>query len=292
MLGKKSAARYLKGVAHYQFTDVLGEGTDSVVRKAISTTENSKTYACKIIPKMILVEHRGFERFQFSLQILQRLVHPGIVALHEVLKCGLYYYVILEYCSGSLTSYIGDRKKLDPSQARIFFVEILEALRYLHDQGIVHRDLKPDNILLNDENHTKMNDFGFSIGIDSKGLCTGVLGTPGYTSPECLSGRPYDGRKSDVWSAGLMLYAMVVGRLPWDTQNQRQIANQIKSGRFEIPSCYGAGFSRVIQQMLTTDVKKRASVKDILRDPWITGIEIPKPVPVAAEEAEESEPGY
>jgi serine/threonine protein kinase len=220
------------------------------------------------------VEHKGFERFQLSLQILQRLVHPGIVALHEVLKDSLYYYVILEYCPGSLKSYIGDRKKLDLPVARQFFTEILEALDFVHNQGIAHRDLKPDNILLDESNHSKMNDFGFSVGVDKHGMCTGSVGTPGYTSPECLSGKPYDGRKSDVWSAGVMLYAMVVGRLPWDTHHQRQVANQIKSGRFEIPSIYGAGFSRVIQAMLTTDVKKRASVKDVLRDPWITGVEL------------------
>jgi serine/threonine protein kinase len=104
----------------------------------------------------------------------------------------------------------------------------------------------------------------FSVTIDSRGLCTGGVGTPGYTSPECLSGKPYDGRKSDVWSLGLILCAMVVGRLPWDTTNQRQIANQIKSGRFEIPSIYGSGFARVMQSILATDVKKRCSVKDLL----------------------------
>jgi serine/threonine protein kinase len=286
MIGKKSTARYLQGVAHYQFTDILGEGTDSVVRKAISSENPSITYACKIIPKMNLVEHKGFERFQVSLQILQRLVHPGIVALHEVLKDGLYYYVVLEYCpGGSLTSHIGERKKLDLAVARTLFIEILEALQYVHEQGIAHRDLKPDNILFNEANHTKLNDFGFSVGVDSHGLCTGAVGTPGYMSPECLSGKPYNGRKSDVWSAGLMLYAMVVGRLPWDTQNQRQMANQIKKGRFEIPSAYGEGFSRVIHSMLTTDPRRRASVKDILQDPWISGIEeVRDAVPAKREE--------
>jgi serine/threonine protein kinase len=276
MIGKKSTARYLTGVAHYQFSDVLGEGTDSVVRKAVSSTDPSAVYAVKIIPKMMLIEHKGFERFQLSLQILQRLVHPGIVGLHEVLKDGLYYYVVLEFCSGgSLGEYVKGHKKLDVSEARHFFIEILDALRYVHDQGVAHRDLKPENILLDSAKRSKVNDFGFAVFPDARGLCTGCVGTPGFTSPECLSGKPYDGRKSDVWSMGLILYQMVTGRLPWDTQNQRQIANQIKSGRFEIPTIYGAGFSRVIQAMLNPDVKRRVSVKDILEDPWIAGVERP-----------------
>jgi serine/threonine protein kinase len=276
MIGKKSAARYLKGVAHYQFSDILGEGTDSVVRKGISSTDPSAIWAVKIVPKIILVDQKGLERFQLSLEILQRLVHPGIVGLHEVLKDGLYYYVVLEFCSGgSLRSYIVSHKKLNLSEARSLFFQILTALQYVHDQGVAHRDLKPENILLDSANQTKINDFGFGRFGDARALCTGSVGTPGYTSPECLSGKPYDGLKSDVWSAGLILYAMVTGRLPWDTQNKRQIANQIKSGRFEIPTIYGAGFSRVIRAMLNPDVERRVSVREILEDPWITGIEWP-----------------
>jgi serine/threonine protein kinase len=276
MIGKKSAARYLTDVAHYQFSDLLGEGTDSVVRKAVSSRDPSTVYAVKIIPKIILVEHKGFERFQLSLQILQRLSHPGIVALHEVLKDALYYYVVLEFCAGgSLREYVTDHKKVDLALARHFFVQILTALQYVHEQGVAHRDLKPENILLASPDQSKISDFGFAVFTDAHGLCTGSVGTPGFTSPECLSRKPYDGRKSDVWSAGLIFYAMVIGRLPWDTQNHRQIANQIKSGRFEIPPIYGAGFSRVIQAMLNPDVKKRVSVHEILEDPWLAGVEAP-----------------
>jgi serine/threonine protein kinase len=199
MIAEKSAGRYLEEVSHYQLSDVIGEGADSIVRKAVTPFSPSRTFVCKIIPKAILVENEGFERFQISLQILQRLVHPGIVALHEVLKDPLHYFIVLEYCpGGALSSYLSEHKQIDIPETRQLFVQILEALKFVHDQGVAHRDIKPGNILLNSENQAKLSDFGVSAILDAHGLCTGAVGTPGFRSPECVSGKPYDGRKSDM----------------------------------------------------------------------------------------------
>jgi serine/threonine protein kinase len=273
-MAKRSSARYLPGIGLYKFQQgVLGEGIDAIVRKAVPESDPATVFVVKIVSLISLAENKRFDGFQQSLQILRRLSHPGIVRLREVLRDSLWNYVILEYCPNSLRSYISERKKLEIPEARRLMIEILEALKYVHAQGVAHRDLKPENILLTAERAAKISDFGFAVVLDGKGLCTGSIGTPGYTSPECLSGKPYDGRKSDVWSAGLVLYAMVVGRLPWDTANPKQIANQIRRGRFEIPSVFGAGFARVIQSMLRADVKKRASADEVLTDPWLLGEE-------------------
>jgi serine/threonine protein kinase len=278
MNAKKSAARTLQRVEHYRFGDVLGEGTDSVVRLARSENDPSATFACKIIPKVLLVENKGFERFQLSLQILQHLQHPGIVRLHEVIKDALFYYVVLEYCPGALRRHISRRRKLELPEAKRLFIEILAAVAYVHSQNVAHRDLKPGNILLDDSSAAKVNDFGFAAILDNHGQCAGSVGTPGYASPECLYSKPYDGRKSDVWSAGVTFYMMTIGRLPWDSSSQWHMANQIRSGRFDIPANFGQGFAKFVKGMMHIDPKKRITAEEALNDPWLNGAEIPTPV--------------
>jgi serine/threonine protein kinase len=282
MSGEKSAGKYLQEVSHYQLTDIVGEGGYSIVRKAVTPFCPGRTFACKIISKVHLVENDGFERFQTSLKVLQRLVHPRIVALHEILKDPMHYFIVLEFCpGGSLSSYLAEHKQIDVAEARRLFVQILEAVKFVHDQGVAHRDIKPGNILLNSENQAKLADFGVCAVLDPQGLCSHGVGTPGFRSPECLSGKPYDGRKSDMWSLGVTLFAMVVGRLPWDTRHDHQIIRQLKEKHVEIPLVYGPWFARFIRSMLILDAKKRISAAEALDHPWITGKE-PPPAPPPA----------
>jgi serine/threonine protein kinase len=290
MKANKAAARTLSGVSHYRFSDELGEGADAVVRMATSEEHPGAVFACKIVPKPALLEGNGFERFQQSMEIIQELQHPGIVCLHEVLKDALFYYIVLEYYPGILGKFISRRNRLQLAEVRRIFLELLAALAYVHSHNIAHRDLNPDNVLLDEDLSPRLADFGCAARLDSKGLCTGTAGTPGFTSPECLGGKAYDGRKSDVWSAGVILYGLLVGRLPWDSGNQRQMANQIKSGRFEIPPRHGTGFRRLIKKMMAADARKRISVEEALADPWLAGIEVPAEVPARCHEEEEDGP--
>jgi serine/threonine protein kinase len=147
--------------------------------------------------------------------------------------------------------------------------QICSAIQFLHAAGGCHRDLKPENILIDANANCKVSDFDMAEIVGPNALSKLKVGTPGYFSPECLNGIPYNPQKSDVWAVGLIFYAMVIGRLPWDSQNQKQIANQIRHGHFDIPSSYGPEFVRIIKGLLTRDPTHRMELDEVLEDQWM-----------------------
>lgn len=270
MLGKKSDAKLLVGVDQYVFGDVIGEGASSVVRKAVDAS--GVTHAIKIVPKVQMASQVFAQQFQMELRIHQQLTHPGIVQVRDILKDSLFYYVVMEYCPGkSLCEYVEKCKRVPIEEGVIFMKQLIMTLHYLHSLGVCHRDIKLDNILLDEHKNCKISDFGLAVWVGPHSKCERSVGTPGYMAPEILSGKLYDPRKSDVWSLGITFYSLITGRLPWDTRNVKQMTNQIKRGRFEIPIVFGEDFARVLREMLTMDTKMRISARRLLRDPWIKG---------------------
>ena len=126
------------------------------------------------------------------------------------------YYIFMEYCSkGELFNYIVDKQHLSEDEASYFYYQLINGLEYIHSQNIVHRDLKPENLLLGKGNILKIIDFGLSNFFLGKPLST-PCGSPCYASPEMVSGNKYNGCCIDVWSTGIILYAMIYGYLPFE----------------------------------------------------------------------------
>ena len=138
----------------------------------------------------------------------------------------------------------------------------------MHRQNAVHRDLKLENILFYKPNHIKLTDFGFSRYVDQSGLVETSCGTPCYASPECLSGNSYNGFKSDIWSTGVILYAMVCGNLPWTKRNQQQLYQQICSCQFKIPEFLSPNAKDLILHLMVADPDSRLTTKQIVQHPW------------------------
>ncbi len=161
-------------------------------------------------------EFRG--RFLNEAQAAGRLHHPGIVSVFDVGEDGETHdpYIVLEYVAGeSLHKILGREKKFELPQALQIAEEIAEALEYAHAQGVTHRDIKPGNILITQEGHAKIADFGIAkLNLAHFTIPGRVLGTPAYMAPEQLSGEGVDGR-SDLFSLGVILYAMVTGHSPF-----------------------------------------------------------------------------
>ena len=263
---------FAKRIDQYELLDILGYGSFSVVRVA-RDSQTKDHYACKIVPRETLTSQELEERFETEIRVLQQMRHKSIVQLIDLKKDDLNYYIFTELCqNGELLEYIIEKGKLSEDEAKIFLNDIVDAVCYCHKHGVVHRDMKPENILFDAEGHVKISDFGFSRFVDKKGLVNTSCGSPCYASPEVLTGSPYDGAKSDIWSIGVILFAMVSGKLPWTKQNQIQLFEQIKNGEYTVPKNLSPECQDLIKHMLCVDPQIRYSGEEVLSHIWFKNV--------------------
>jgi eukaryotic-like serine/threonine-protein kinase len=210
----------IKRFGRYEIVAELGRGAMGVVYKAQDPQIN-RLVAVKTVSLSGQEpdEEKEFRlRFNHEAQAAGRLHHPGIVAIFDVGESPENGdpYIVLEYVAGeSLNRILSREKKLPLDTALQLVEEVAEALDYAHAQGVIHRDIKPGNILINEDGHAKIADFGIAkLNLAHFTLPGKVLGTPAYMSPEQLSGEGLDGR-SDLFSLGVILYAMVTGHSPF-----------------------------------------------------------------------------
>ena len=213
-----------KRFGRYEIVGELGRGAMGVVYKA-RDPQIDRIVALKTVP--LRGQDREAEqefrmRFLNEAQAAGRLHHPGIVSVFDVGEeaDGRDPYIVLEYVPGeALNRMLARLKKIPLGQALQFAAEIAEALDYAHGQGVIHRDIKPGNILITPEGHPKIADFGIAkLNLANLTVPGKVLGTPAYMAPEQLSGEDVDGR-SDLFSLGVILYAMVTGKSPFAGDN-------------------------------------------------------------------------
>ena len=178
--------------------------------------------------------------------------------------------MVLEYAGSELFNYIVDHGKMQEDKARQFLQQIVCAVEYCHRHKIVHRDLKPENLLLDDNLHVKIADFGLSNIMTDGNFLKTSCGSPNYAAPEVISGKLYAGPEVDVWSCGVILYVLLVGRLPFDDEYIPALFKKIANGSYHIPSSLSSGAVRLIKKMLQTSPVHRITVQEIRQDPWFT----------------------
>ena len=142
------------------------------------------------------------------------------------------------------------------------------AIEYTHAHRIVHRDLKPENLLLDEFMNIKLIDYGLSNQMkDSQALKT-ACGSPNYAAPEVISGRAYSGCEADIWSLGVILFAMVCGTLPFDDDSMSLLFQKIKDGKYYMPNFISDEVKDLINRMLQPNPVKRITMKEIKEHPW------------------------
>ena len=218
-----------------------------------------------------------------EIAILKKLHHPHVVKLYEVLddpsKDSL--YMVFEYCPDGTVIDIRLNESVEPlpeDVARLYFVQVLMGIEYLHENEIVHRDIKPDNILLSDDRKTcKIVDFGVSEMFLKPGDDTmqKSAGSPAFMSPElCTAGhQEYHGKSDDIWSFGVTLYCMVVGHLPFNKDNFYEMYESIKNDEPDYPDHLSDDLKDLLQKMLIKDPAKRITVPDMRKHPWTLAVE-------------------
>lgn len=261
-------------IGPYILRGTVGDGAFSVVKLACHE-ETHQFFACKVVPKTRLNTQNLRERFEIEIRINQQLNHAGVVQLYDLLKDTNNYYVIMEFCpNGELFQHIISHANLTEDEAKRFIRQILETLAYIHSQSITHRDLKPENLLLDQAGRVKLSDFGLSRVIPPDGLVNTPCGSPCYASPECISGKPYNGKTTDVWSVGVVLYAMLTRQLPWTKRNQTQLFAQIKRGEYTVPSYLSPDCASFIRGLMTVDTSARLTIEQALAHPWMAGVPV------------------
>ncbi|OHT00553.1 CAMK family protein kinase [Tritrichomonas foetus] len=196
-------------VGNYVLDRTLGSGATGKVKLA-QRKDNGDQVAIKIIKKSQFdVKPDMQKKIRREIALMRLLDHPHLLKLIEVCESPRHLYMVLEYASnGELFDFLVLRKKLEPSIALEFFRQLIYGLDYLHQHGICHRDLKPENLLLDQYNRIKIADFGFARWMQTNIVETSC-GSPHYASPEVIKGFPYDGRMADIWSCGVIFYALI-----------------------------------------------------------------------------------
>ena len=267
----KKKARIPPQIGPYLLDKCIGEGAFSVVYLAVHSKTKQK-FACKVLTADSLADENLFVHFESEIRVLHQMRNPNIVQFVDILRDSQFYYVFLEYCpNGDVLNFIIQKKFLTEIEAKIMMKQLLNALEYMHSVRVIHRDLKPENLLLDETDMVKVSDFGFARYIPQNCLVSTSCGSTAYASPECLRGGDYNGIKSDMWSVGVILYAMVTGRLPWSEKNEIKMMDQIKGAQYQIPKYLSEDVKRLIRSLINTDPKARPTCSELLQDPWFVG---------------------
>ncbi|KAL1139614.1 hypothetical protein AAG570_006596, partial [Ranatra chinensis] len=230
----------------------------------------SKKVAIKIINREKLSES-VLMKVEREIAIMKLIDHPHVLGLSDVYENKKYLYLVLEHVSGGeLFDYLVKKGRLTPKEARRFFRQIISALDFCHSHSICHRDLKPENLLLDEKNNIKIADFGMASLQPGGSMLETSCGSPHYACPEVIRGEKYDGRRADVWSCGVILYALLVGALPFDDDNLRQLLEKVKRGIFHIPHFVPPDCQNLLRGMIEVNPEKRLTLADINRHPWVT----------------------
>jgi serine/threonine-protein kinase PpkA len=238
----------------------LGAGGMAKVFMAVES-KLDRPVALKVLSPVLADNPRITKRFVKEAKTAAHLQHSNIVSIYDVGKHESYYYIAMEYLSGSLKEKINNNKSLNPREALVIVREVAKALAYAHNKGFVHRDIKPDNIMFRKDGVVVLVDFGIVKAVNeseqSKLTRTGMsIGTPQYMSPEQIKAEKIDGR-SDIYSMGIVLYEMLTGEAPFKADSVITLA--LKHTGEPVPSLPNrlSDFQPLLDKMLAKKPKER-----------------------------------
>ena len=263
--GEKKIETYIKGT-------IIGTGGFSKCYK-LYNVQDKKIYAAKEIIK----DKSSYDRIKNEIDIYEYLKHDNIVNQKEHFIYNDTQYLIFEFCENRDLSHLLDkRKKLKEIEVQYYITQLIQALIHLHDRNIVHRDLKLGNIFLTGKMELKLGDFGLAKKLSFRDeKISEMVGTPAYMAPEILENKGYS-LEVDIWSLGVIMYYLIIGKLPFNKQNQEDI----KKVSFPKKAIISRAAKSLIEQILVKDPKERPSLKQILRHDFFTlGRSIPRLIP-------------
>ncbi|KAL8674681.1 MAG: hypothetical protein Q9168_000913 [Polycauliona sp. 1 TL-2023] len=280
-LRREFSSKELGSVGNYTLGRLIGKGSFGKVYLA----SHKLTNGSKVVLKSAKKDDTNLAR---EIHHHRQFLHPHIARLYEVIVTENLVWLVLEYCPGmlpgrcctrmSLNGLLGDELynyllhhgPIPTEKVQKIFTQLVGAVAYVHNLSCVHRDLKLENILLDKHENVKLCDFGFTREYEGKmSYLQTFCGTVCYSAPEMLKGEKYAGEKVDVWSLGIILYALLTGELPFDDDNELVTKHKILTADLTYPDSVPADAKALIAQLLSKRPLPRPTLADILTNPFL-----------------------
>lgn len=247
--------------------------SDFEIGEQIFSTESTKvykvfhtTYSTPLCLKIVSKADVSPAHYQPLLD----LYHPNLAKLHDVFQNQSRTCTVMEFIDGqTLLEIITETPRLTEFQILFYFNQLLKCLQYLHSHGIYHRNLKPENIIITKDNNVKVVGFDYITVAKGGQMLETYSGSLEYSAPECLMKKPYDGEKADVWALGVVFYAMLTRSLPWEGRTVPEILQCISIAKYAVLESIPQTALNVLKQIFVVDPGRRASIAELLRDPWV-----------------------
>ncbi|KPP64880.1 hypothetical protein Z043_116731, partial [Scleropages formosus] len=249
--------RNVPGHEQFQVLGYIAKGSFGPILK-VKDKSKEKTYAVKVVPKSEVLRLGILEQSKEEVIIQRQVRHPFVHDLQDCWQTQRHLFIMCDYCStGDLYTYWGMIGQFGEDAVRVFAAELGCALGFLHDYGIIHRDVKMENILLTDQGHLRLADFGLSRRLERGGRAFTICGTIQYMAPEVLSGGPYN-HAADWWSLGILLFALATGRFPVPAEPDHcYMLRKVRSFQYEMPQTFSPSFALLITELLCKTPTRR-----------------------------------
>ncbi|XP_021167777.2 ribosomal protein S6 kinase-related protein isoform X2 [Fundulus heteroclitus] len=249
--------RTVPGHEHFQVLGYIAKGSFGPILK-VRDKSKQKTYAVKVIPKSEILRLAVLEQAKEEVIIQSQVRHPFVLDLQDCWQTQRHLYIMCDYCStGDLYTYWQMIGQFSEETVRMFAAELGCALGFLHDFGIIHRDVKMENILLTDNGHLRLADFGLSRRLERGGRAFTICGTIQYMAPEVLSGGPYN-HAADWWSLGILLFSLATGKFPVPPEPDHcSMLWKVRSFPYEVPLSLSSALSMLITELLCKNPLRR-----------------------------------
>lgn len=280
-----------KGVKDFNFGQTLGEGSYSTVLAA-TDRQTLKEYAIKVLDKRHIIKEKKVKYVNIEKETLNRLTdHPGVVRLYYTFQDERSLYFVLDLCSGGeLLGVLKRMTTFDEECTKFYGAQILDTIEYMHSKGVIHRDLKPENVLLDENKHIKITDFGTAKMLpahndetgrttyeaDSSPLSAGgragsFVGTAEYVSPELLTDKNAC-KGSDLWAFGCIIYQLLAGRPPFKAANEFLTFQKIVALDYEFPRGFPEVARDLVERLLVLEPPQRLTMEHVKSHPFFEGI--------------------